>query len=78
MTIFVLSAMSMSMRIGYTCSSIVTSVAECGITFPLIGQGGLRYKLFALKEVPPCHAKKTIPPDDSRDPTDLVADLWAY
>ena len=22
--------------------------------------------------------KKTIPPDDSWDPTDLVADLWAY
>ena len=43
MTIFVLSAMSLSMRIGCTCSSIVTLVAGCGIIFPLIGPGARRF-----------------------------------
>ena len=34
--------------------------------------------IFAQKEVPPCFAKKTIHPVDSWDPSNLVADLWAY
>ena len=34
--------------------------------------------IFARKEVPPCYTKKIIPPVDSWDPSDLVADLWAY
>ena len=34
--------------------------------------------IFARKEVPPCYAKKIIPHVHSWDPSDLVADLWAY
>ena len=34
--------------------------------------------IFARKEVPPCYAKKIIPPDDSWAPAHLVADLCAY
>ena len=34
--------------------------------------------IFARKEVSPCFAKKIIHPVDSWDPSDLVADLWAY
>ena len=43
MIISVLSAMNLSMRIDCTCSLTVTSVAECGIIFPLIGPGDRRF-----------------------------------